>query len=385
MKILENEVYQIKKIPAEQLNHKYQYLLLRLINFDALTQSQYQNFLLDYLTYIVNRDNLHPIFYRFKHTSHNASAYTSFWNPKDGATITFDPTKDILEKPKSLWGLTPILNMLEHEIAHNYDFKYFPKTFNPITNPNGKKELTYKFLSYKALTEIFAGTEYEKFVEHLVYLLTVTARDEMFAMDRAPLRVQNFVNDAYALAKQLNISVNFEEMQEVLNTEIYGKTEMREIAKLFFANKLQPDGKKFQDFQNELNKIYDALLTDNFDNIPNITPEKKNYIIKNKQFIIYLQDIKVFYNQNVIDKFFEKNITSENIFVLDILLLTNLHYNKNSSYQLNRLFNQAAKDNQLTFLKNAISKVEDILPFSRTPKNHYNKLCAKYNCQENEK
>ena len=381
----ENEVYQIKKISDEKLDNKYQYLLLRLIKFDALTQSQYQNFLLDYLTYIVNRDNLHPIFYIFKHTNHNAAAYTSFWNPKDGATITFDPTKDILQKPKSLWGLTPILNMFEHEIAHNYDFKYFPKTFNPITNPNGKKELTYKFWSYNALTEIFAGTEYEKFVEHLVYLLTVTARDEMFAMDRAPLKVQKFVDDAKALAKKLNLNADLSEMQEVLDTEIYGKTEMRNIAKLFFAGVLKPGGKNFNDFKSELNKIYDALITDNFDSIIGITPEKKNYILKNKPFIIYLQDMKVFYDQNFIDKLFAKHIANDNIFVLDILLLTNLHYNKNAKKQLEMHFEQAQKDQALDFVKNVITKTQNSLPFSRTPINHYKKLLAKYNTLENEK
>ena len=381
----ENEVYQIKKISDEKLYNKYQYLLLRLLKFYDLTQAQYQNFLLDYLTYIVNRDNLHPIFYRFKHTNHNAAAYTSFWNPKDGATITFDPTKDILEKPKSLWDLTPILNMLEHEIAHNYDFKYFPKTFNPITNPNGKKELTYKFLSYNALTEIFAGTEYEKFVEHLVYLLTVTARDEMFAMDRAPLKVQKFVDDAKALAKKLNLNADLSEMQEVLDTEIYGKTEMRNIAKLFFAGVLKPGGKNFNDFKSELNKIYDALITNNFDSILGITPEKKNYILKNKPFIIYLQDMKVFYDQNFIDKLFAKHIASDNIFVLDILLLTNLHYNKNAKKQLEMLFKQAQKDQALDFVKNVITKTQNTLPFSRTPINHYKQLLAKYNTLENEK
>lgn len=361
----ENQIYRVKQISESELDNMYQNLLLRLLNFDNLSQSQYQTFILGYLTYIVNRDNLHPISFRFKHTSHeDVVAHTSFWNKEEGAIITFNLKN--LEKPKSLWHLTPILNMLEHEIAHNYDFKNWQRTFNPITCPNGKKEYVYKLLSYNALTKIFAGTDYEKFVEHLTHLLAITSRDEMFAMHRAPQKVQKFIHDALSLAKDLKISANLDDMQEVIDIEMHGTKEMLEIAKLFFANKIQAGGKRFNDFKTELARLYDAILTNNYDNLPYITAEKKDYLIKNKQFILYLQDIKPFYDQNIIDKFFDKQITSEKIFVVDILLITNLHYNKHAKQQLQALFQQAKKDNQLEFVNTAIQKLQNTLPFSRT-------------------
>ena len=372
----EDKLYKVKEIKDNALDDLYQNLLIGILRFEELSEKEYQDFILGYLTYCVNRDNLHPIFFQFKNTSHkDAVAHTSYWEKDKGSIITFDPQFKNLKKPNGYWYLTPILNMLEHECAHNYDYKYFPKTFNPVNNTNGKKEYVYKLLSFKALTKIFEGTEFETFTSRLTYLLNVTSRDEMFAMKRAPQMVQKLINDAQGLSKILNISADLNDMQKVVDLETYGTKELLEIARLLFANKIPTDGKKFSEFKTELNKVYNAIITDNFDGF---SEKQKFTILKAKPFLIYLQDIKPFYDQKIIDKLFEKQITSKNVYVADLLLLTNLHYNKNAKKQINQIFEQAQKDNELEFLHTAIKKLQNILPFSRTPFNYYKKLFEEY-------
>ena len=108
----QGKTYVVKKIPEENLNKFYEGLIKMFLNYENLSEKDYEKFLKAYLTYIVNRDNVLPICFKLEKSAgmKDIPMLTSHWNQNDGAMLIFNPDFQIWEKPESMQNLAAVIN-----------------------------------------------------------------------------------------------------------------------------------------------------------------------------------------------------------------------------------------------------------------------------------
>lgn len=369
-KMEHNKVYKIKQISEDKLEKFYQSIIKMFLNYDNLSQENYEKFLLGYLTYIANRDNVLPIWFRIEKVQgmENTPMFTTFWNKKDGALLTFNPSYQIWEKV-NLHNLPAIINGLEHEIAHNYDFKNWERTYQKFDNELGKKTHNYRSNSLILLEQIFANTEFENIFKCAKRYIMTSSHDEHFAMKRAPHFVSKFFVDVqnYAKAHNIKLPEGTKKFQYSSHIEAKAVDQLFEESKNFFADKKEVSNLSFFDLKTEVLKLFENYISGDFSSTPYMTEEKIKYIQHNEEYFFAIQDNKCFFDQKIVDKLFEKEITGKDLYLNSVMQIANMFYNKNSKTQYQKIAEITNQQGETALLNKYILKQKQKHPLNRTP------------------
>ena len=367
----QGKIFVIKNIPEEKMGIFYEGLIKMFLNYDNLSQEDYEKFLKAYLTYIVNRDNILPICFRLEKIvgMKDIPMLTSHWNKNDGAILTFNPDFQIWEKPESMQNLTAIILGLEHEIAHNFDFKNWPRSYQKFDNELGKKAYNYRLSSLSLLDHIFAGTKFEDIFTLAKRYIKTSSHDEHFAMKRAPYFTAKFFIDiqSYALKHNIELPKDAEKLYYCSLFENNAVDKLFEESKSFFANKKEISGYRFSDLKTEVLKLFGNYISEDFTSTPYMTEEKIQYLQKNEKSFFAILDNKCFFDQKIVDKLFEKETSGKDLYLQTAIQIANLFYNKNSKAEYQKIAEIVKKQDGTEILEKYISGQKHKTPLNRTP------------------
>ena len=374
----QSKIFVVKKIPEDKLNKFYEGMIKMFLNFDNLSQKDYEKFLKAYLTYIVNRDNILPIYFRLEKIAgmKDIPMLTSHWNKNDGAMLTFNPDFQIWEKPESMQNLTAIILGLEHEIAHNFDFKNWERAYQKFDNELGKKSYDYRLSSLSLLDHIFADTKFEEIFTLAKRYIKTSSHDEHFAMKRAPYFTTKFFIDiqSYALKHNIELPKDAEKLYYCSLFENNAVDKLFEESKNFFADKKEIMGYRFSDLKTEVLKLFENYISGDFASTLYMTEEKIQYLQKNEKYFLSIQDHKCFFDQKTVDKIFEKETNGKDLYLDTVIQIANLFYNKNSKAEYQKIAEIVKRQGQMNILEKYISGQKHKVPLSRTPEKFLSEL-----------
>ncbi|MBQ2713608.1 MAG: hypothetical protein IJF22_01385 [Clostridia bacterium] len=374
----QGKIFVVKKIPEDKLNKFYEGIIKMFLNFDNLSQNDYEKFLKAYLTYIVNRDNVLPIYFRLEKIlgMEDTPMLTSHWNKNDGAMLTFNPDFQIWEKPESMQNLTAIILGLEHEIAHNFDFKNWERIYQKFDNELGKKSYDYRSSSLSLLDHIFTGTKFEELFTLAKRYIKTSSHDEHFAMKRAPFFTTKFFIDiqSYALKHNIELPKDAEKLYYCSLFENNAVDKLFEESKNFFADKKEVLGYRFSDLKTEVLKLFENYISGDFASTLYMTEEKIQYLQKNEKYFLAIQDHKCFFDQKTVDKLFEKETNGKDLYLDTAIQIANLFYNKNSKAEYQKIAEIVKRQGQIDVLEKYISGQKHKVPLSRTPEKFLSEL-----------
>lgn len=374
----QGKTYVVKKIPEENLNKFYEGLIKMFLNYENLSEKDYEKFLKGYLTYIVNRDNILPICFKLEKIAgmKDIPMLTSHWHQNDGAMLTFNPDFQIWEKHESMQNLAAVINGLEHESAHNFDFKNWPRSYQKFDNELGKKAYNYRLSSLSLLDHIFAGTKFENLYKSTKRYIKTSSHDEHFAMKRAPYFTAKFFIDAqnYAIKHNIKLPQGAKNFYYCSRFENNAVDALFEESKNFFADKKEVMGYKFSDLKTEVLKLFENYLAEDFTSTPYMTEEKIQYLQKNEKSFFATLDIKCFFDQKIVDKIFEKETSNKDLYLETVIQIANMFYNKNSQPEYQKIAEIVKQQGGTDILKKYISEKKQKPPLSRTPEKFLSEL-----------
>ena len=339
-----NKPYIVKLVESSKLNDLYNQVL-GLVQSIHKRQSNYMRFMIEYLAYAVNRDELKDIYFMYKTKLDELTRGSTIYSPYNDSTptvILLSPKNGAFASFNSYQDFFKAIDTLEHEISHLYDYTNWPLEYLKFENEKGKYKMS---TSPSLISEIFKDTPFEKIALLWRGVMYYNNHLEVFARQRALIATTQFfecLKELYSDQKNWQeIEEGFKKYEERIN-HVNEKTS--EWAHDLFANKdMHDDGIVFSDFKKEFDKVIDATVSGDFSIVPYLDKSKMKLINSRLRDLNELALINTIYNQENIDKLFNMQVNFEKIDYKAISVLIMHKSNQNSAKHL-KILREKAKE-----------------------------------------
>lgn len=156
-------LFKIKVFDSKELETKLSVIASKLLQFDKLSNKEYSHLLQEYLSCIATRYGMDNVKYSYdKKIGNIFSSYTL----AQKNIIWFHP-EFFNNKGKDLRGFLKAVNVMEHEMMHNYEIKLSPYKYKKITKEDGLYKERNLRDSYFLLKWLATGTGLEEEIVNL--------------------------------------------------------------------------------------------------------------------------------------------------------------------------------------------------------------------------
>lgn len=341
-----NQFYEVKQLEKPELDEVFKTLFYIFPNIRN-KQADYMTFMVTYLTYAVNRDELKDVDFMYTTKLEGVSAGECdpvfFERESLPLSLRFSTRTPLFKKFEGYVNFFEAIDMIEHEVSHLYDYENWPYDYVKFENENGRLKIPF---NVSLMVELFSNTPYEKIAwlwERVVYY---NSHSEIFARQRAQVHTTQF----FEFLKQVfsdqkgwqEIEEGFKKYEESIN---YLNEKTTEWAYDLFSNKdikdINEDGIRFSDLKREFDKVVQATATGDFSTIPYLDESKIELVNSNLHLVNTLALANTIYNQENIDKLFNMQVNFEKIDYKAISILIMHKSNKNSAKHLKTLREKA--------------------------------------------
>lgn len=336
---LDNE-YLLPDVQPEDISKMFNQIMEKLCNAEKLGADEYLGMLVDYLTYINCRDEIGKIKVKVSSRLKGTTIIMSIHPPKGDreGLIEINPENKAFFKFMNYYNLFDMINALEHEISHAFEYLYLPSSYLKFVQEDGKD--AYMSSGEPAFfKDLFLGHEFEYAASRWAKAQYFSMHSEQFARRRALKNTKNMFVKMIEYAKSANMPPR--KISEIVHGYVRHEREMRKdeerkmsFAKKFFAGKEFVEGKSILDVKKAWDKFIDKLVQDDLLSLDHMNKKKAGVVNRNLGYVLDLCNLHILYNQENFEKLFAWQFNKEKLNLNNLMDIICQRRNSSSRKQL---------------------------------------------------